>query len=67
MIGVDKFPEFKLNGVSGYTHGDDADHDFITLNSWELSGWSVIYFYPKRLYIHLSYRNCRHGHFTARN
>ena len=48
MIGVgDKFPEFKLNGVSGYIHGDDADHDFITVNSWELSDWSVIYFYPK--------------------
>ena len=52
MIGVgDKFPEFKLTGVSGNMSFDeinnDPDHDFITVNSWELSGWSVIYFYPK--------------------
>ena len=53
MIGVgDKFPEFKLNGVSGNMsfqdeNWKDADHDFITVNSWELSDWSVIYFYPK--------------------
>lgn len=53
MIGIgDKFPEFTLNGVSGNQcnlHDDwhDADHDFIRINSWDLSDWSVIYFYPK--------------------
>ena len=53
MIGVgDKFPEFKLNGVSGnqcnlHEDWNDADHEFITVNSWDLSNWSVIYFYPK--------------------
>ena len=25
----------------------DADHDFITVKSWQLKDWSVIYFYPK--------------------
>ena len=52
MIGVgDKFPEFTLNGVSGNMSFNedwkDADHDFIKVNSWDLSDWSVIYFYPK--------------------
>ena len=53
MIGVgDKFPEFELNGVSGHMGNidpdwKDADHDFIKVSSWDLSDWSVIYFYPK--------------------
>ena len=53
MIGVgDKFPEFELTGVSGNQSNlkedwPDADHDFITLKSWQLKDWSVIYFYPK--------------------
>ena len=53
MIGVgDKFPEFELTGVSGNMSNlkedwPDADHDFITVKSWQLKDWSVIYFYPK--------------------
>ena len=53
MIGVgDKFPEFELTGVSGNKSNlnpdwPDADHDFITVKSWQLKDWSVIYFYPK--------------------
>lgn len=50
MIGVgERFPEFSLQGVSGYGEfGDhDADHDFIQQESWSLEDWSVIYFYPK--------------------
>jgi len=53
MIGVgDKFPEFELTGVSGNQSNlkedwPDADHDFITVKSWQLKDWSVIYFYPK--------------------
>ena len=53
MIGVgDKFPEFELTGVSGNQSNlkedwSDADHDFITVKSWQLKDWSVIYFYPK--------------------
>ena len=53
MIGVgEKFPEFKLTGVSGNQCNlnedwHDADHDFITIKSWNLKDWSVIYFYPK--------------------
>ena len=50
MIGVgDKFPEFSLNGVSGLLDNSDneTDHDFVKVNSWDLSDWSVIYFYPK--------------------
>ena len=51
MIGVgEKFPEFELNGVSGNRSAadyNDADHDFIVANSWDLQDWSVIYFYPK--------------------
>ena len=50
MIGVgDKFPEFSLNGVSGLLEDTDNEtgHDFVKVNSWDLSDWSVIYFYPK--------------------
>ena len=53
MIGVgEKFPEFELTGVSGNMANlkedwPDADHDFITVKSWQLKDWSVIYFYPK--------------------
>ena len=53
MIGVgEKFPEFELTGVSGNMANlnedwKDADHDFITVKSWKLKDWSVIYFYPK--------------------
>ena len=53
MIGVgEKFPEFELTGVSGNMANlnpdwSDADHDFITVKSWQLKDWSVIYFYPK--------------------
>ena len=53
MIGVgEKFPEFELIGVSGNMANlnpdwPDADHDFITVKSWQLKDWSVIYFYPK--------------------
>ena len=35
-----KFPEFELTGVN-------ADNEFETINSWDMSDWSVIYFYPK--------------------
>ena len=53
MIGVgEQFPEFQLVGVSGnmgnlHEEWLDADHDFITVKSWQLKDWSVIYFYPK--------------------
>ena len=53
MIGIgEKFPEFELTGVSGNMSNldedwCDADHDFITVKSWNLKDWSVIYFYPK--------------------
>ena len=53
MIGVgEEFPEFELTGVSGNMANlnpdwSDADHDFITVKSWQLKDWSVIYFYPK--------------------
>ena len=42
MIGVgERFPEFSLQGVSGYGEfGDqDADHDFIQQESWSLEDW----------------------------
>ena len=51
MIGVgEEFPEFELTGVSGNMANlnpdwSDADHDFITVKSWQLKDWSVIYFY----------------------
>ena len=49
MIGVgEKFPEFEMNGVIGnHTNPDQPDHDFVTVNSWSLTDWSIIYFYPK--------------------
>ena len=51
MLGIgDKFPEFKLNAVSGNRSAPDykdADHDFTVVKSYELKDWSVIYFYPK--------------------
>ena len=53
MIGVgEQFPEFQLVGVSGnmgnlHEEWLDADQDFITVKSWQLKDWSVIYFYPK--------------------
>tara|TARA_R100001460_G_scaffold42787_1_gene79006 strand:+ start:396 stop:944 length:549 start_codon:yes stop_codon:yes gene_type:complete len=51
MLGIgDKFPEFKLNAVSGNRSAEnynDADHDFTVVKSYELMDWSVIYFYPK--------------------
>ena len=41
MLGVgDKFPEFELDAV-------DKNNEFIKVNSWSLTDWSVIYFYPK--------------------
>jgi alkyl hydroperoxide reductase subunit AhpC len=40
MLGVgEKFPEFSLAGVEGT--------EFVTIDSWSLKDWSVIYFYPK--------------------
>ena len=45
MIGVgDKFPEFSLNGVSGLLDNSDneTDHDFVKVNSWDLSDWSCL-------------------------
>ena len=48
MIGVgEQFPEFQLVGVSGnmgnlHEEWLDADHDFITVKSWQLKDWSVI-------------------------
>lgn len=50
MIGIgEKFPEFELNGVSGYAPNgaEGPDHDFVSVKSWQLQDWSVIYFYPK--------------------
>ena len=53
MLGIgDRFPEFKLNAVSGNMlqkdpDWKDADHEFITVDNWSLRDWSVIYFYPK--------------------
>ena len=41
MIGVGQaFPAFELEGVN-------EDNDIATINSWDLVGWTVIYFYPK--------------------
>jgi alkyl hydroperoxide reductase subunit AhpC len=40
MLGIgQKFPEFSLAGVEGT--------EFVTIDSWSLEDWSVIYFYPK--------------------
>jgi len=41
MIGVgQEFPEFDMHGV-------DENNEMCSIHSWDLSGWSVIYFYPK--------------------
>ena len=41
MIGVGQaFPAFELQGVN-------EDNEITTINSWDLTGWTVIYFYPK--------------------
>ena len=43
MLGIgDKFPEFKLNAVSGNRSApdyNDADHDFTVVKSYELKDW----------------------------
>ncbi len=55
----DKFPAFKLQGVN-------SDNELVEVSVEEnyeplKKDWSVIYFYPKRLYIHLPNRNCCNG------
>ena len=41
MIGVGQaFPAFELEGVN-------AENNITTINSWDLEGWTVVYFYPK--------------------
>jgi len=41
MVGIgNKFPEFELDAV-------DSSNEIIKVNSWSLTDWSVIYFYPK--------------------
>lgn len=41
MIGVGQaFPAFELQGVN-------EENEITTINSWDLTGWTVIYFYPK--------------------
>ena len=39
MVG-DKFPSFDLQAVN-------EDNEMCSVDDWSLSGWSVIYFYPK--------------------
>jgi len=40
MLGIgEKFPEFSLSGVK--------DQELIHIDSWNLTNWSVVYFYPK--------------------
>ena len=36
----DEFPPFVLNGV-------DSNQDMVSVNSTDLEGWRVFYFYPK--------------------
>ena len=49
MLGIgDRFPEFKLNAVSGNMlqkdpDWKDADHEFITVDNWSLRDLSLIH------------------------